>query len=133
MKTMRFIDSTWHAALDYVFGALMIGSPWLYLFADVPEAKWVAVACGVVGTGMAFITDYEAGFLKIIPYKVHLAVDVLSGLVLIAAPWVIGFTRTLVPMLIIGVLEIAIVVFSQRSAYKESMFVFGPSFGPRLR
>jgi hypothetical protein len=35
-------------------------------------------------------TDYELGLVKLIPYKVHLALDTVGALALATAPWLAG-------------------------------------------
>jgi hypothetical protein len=57
-----------------------------------PIAKWLAVATGVAAFILTLFTDHELGVVKVVSYRVHVAVDRLVGVIFIAAPFVFGFT-----------------------------------------
>ena len=48
---------------------------------------WLA-GIHVLMTGM---TDIPYGMFKVIPFRIHGAIDALAGLFLIVAPWILGF------------------------------------------
>ncbi|MGB3586873.1 MAG: SPW repeat protein, partial [Tunicatimonas sp.] len=43
---MRFISSKVHGLLDYISGALLILSPWIFGFATGSFAQWVPMLVG---------------------------------------------------------------------------------------
>ncbi|WP_207425385.1 SPW repeat protein [Pedobacter sp. SYSU D00535] len=104
---MRFISRKAHAMLDYMTGILLIAAPWLFNFADVDAAKWVAIAVGAMILVMSFITDYEGGGAKTLSMGTHLTMDVLAGIFLAASPWLFNFDEFVyLPHLIVGIFEI---------------------------
>lgn len=104
---MRFIPTRTHGVLDYVVGALLIVVPYLLGFADGTAAQWVPQLLGLVAIGGAMMTDYELGVLRVVPMPVHLGIDVASGVLLAASPWLFGFAdRVFWPHLVVGVMEI---------------------------
>lgn len=104
---MRIISRKFHAILDYMSGILLIASPWIFGFADINAAKWVAIGMGILILGMSMITDYEGGTAKIMSMSGHLTMDVIGGIFLAASPWIFGFAdQVYLPHLILGVMEI---------------------------
>lgn len=104
---MRFIPTRTHGVLDYVVGALLIVVPYLLGFADGTAAQWVPQLLGLVAIGGAMMTDYELGVMRVIPMPVHLGIDIASGVLLAASPWLFGFAdRVFWPHLVVGVMEI---------------------------
>jgi hypothetical protein len=109
------INTKTHAALDYIVGLLLIAAPWLFNFADGSAAMLVPVIAGATTIVYSLLTDYEWSLLSIIPFPFHLALDVVSALLLIASPWLFGFSgRIYWPHLTVGILEIVVVLMSRR-------------------
>lgn len=114
---MRFIGRKFHAVLDYMAGLLLIIAPWLFGFASIAPAMWVAVIVGAAIIGMSIFTDYEGGLVKVIPMATHLTMDVIAGLILAASPWLFGFADQLYwPHLILGILEVGAGLFTVTSS-----------------
>lgn len=89
----RFVSRTLHAYLDYPVAAVLIGAPFLLgLGSSGPAALWLSVATGVAALILTVLTDHETGVVKVIPYKIHVLVDGLVGVVFVASPFVLGFT-----------------------------------------
>ena len=104
---MRFISTRMHGVLDYATGLLLIVLPYVLGFADGTIAQWLPQALGVGAIVYAVFTDYELGVVRAIPMRVHLFLDIASGLLLTASPWLFGFAdRVFWPHLILGVAEI---------------------------
>jgi hypothetical protein len=104
---MRFISTKVHGILDYLSGLIIIASPWIFGFADGTAAQWVPVVVGVVLLLSSLVTNYESSVLKLIPMPMHLSLDVLAGIFLIASPWLFGFAdRVSTPHIVFGIFEI---------------------------
>ena len=89
---IRFIDKTINAYLDYTVAASLIGTPFLLgVGANNPLALWLSVATGVAALVLTVLTDHKTGLIRIIPFRMHLLVDRLVGVVFIAAPLALGF------------------------------------------
>lgn len=114
---MKFISRKTHAVLDYLVGVVLIAAPWLLGFSDNNAATWSAVGVGLVTLVMSAMTDYEGGMIKMLPMSAHLTMDLLAGIFLAASPWLFGYSdRIFLPHLIVGVMEIAVVVFTERTS-----------------
>jgi len=92
---MRFVTKQIHAYLDYPVAAALMLLPFvLGLGSANPYALYLSVATGVAALILTLLTDHQLGVYKIIPYKGHLLVDALVGIVFIAAPLVFSFKGT---------------------------------------
>jgi hypothetical protein len=105
---MRFIPTRLHGVIDYLWGLALLGAPWLFGFADVPAAKWVAIVFGLGAILYSVVTDYELGLVRILPMPLHLILDGLGGAILAASPFLFGFAdRVYLPHLLFGLFSIA--------------------------
>ena len=97
-----------HGYLDYLIGALLIGAPWLLGFARGGAETWVPVAVGATALVYSLFTDYELGLVRKIQMPVHLWLDGLAGVLLVASPWLFAFDEVVrTPHLVVGAVEIA--------------------------
>ena len=88
----RFITKTIHAYLDYPVAISLVAMPFILgLGSANPLAFWLSVATGIDAFVLTFLTDHHLGVIRVLPYKLHLAVDFLVGLVFVAAPFALGF------------------------------------------
>lgn len=96
-----------HGILDYIVGILLIAAPWLLGFADKTAATYVPVALGIGTLLYSMLTNYELGVIRVIPFSVHLGIDIAAGIFLAASPWLFGFAdRVMIPHVVVGVIEI---------------------------
>lgn len=104
---MRFISTKTHGYLDYIVGILFVAAPWIFnLDADAPEGM-IFIILGVMAIVYSLFTRYELGAIKLVPMSVHLTLDILSGILLAASPWLFGFAdKTYLPHLFFGLFEI---------------------------
>jgi len=104
---MRFLPTRLHGAIDYLWGAALLASPWLFGFADVTAAKWVAVVFGAGAILYSAFTAYELGMLRILPMSFHLMLDGAAGALLAASPFLLGFSdRVYLPHLLFGLFSV---------------------------
>ena len=105
-----------HGIIDYVAGAIIALSPWLFGFAAGGAETWVPFAVGVGGLLYSLMTNYELGVVRVIPMSTHLALDAASGLLLAASPWLFGFADAVfVPHLVLGLFEIGAAAMTRRT------------------
>ena len=110
---MRIIPTRVHGMLDYLMGAVLIIFPWL-LDLESDAAIWVPVILGAGAIAYSLLTDYELGVLRRLPMSTHLILDMLSGTVLAASPWLFGFADEVwVPHVVLGILEIGAAMMTQ--------------------
>jgi hypothetical protein len=101
-----------HGLVEYVAGALFIALP-LLLNYDSNAAKAVSIVIGVLMIAVAASTDWGLSLNNQIPKAAHFALDwVLAG-VLIASPFLFGFSGESTPTAIFiaaGVLHILLTI-----------------------
>jgi hypothetical protein len=89
---MKFITKQFHAYIDYPVALALIGLPFILgLGASNPLALYLSVATGVAALLLTAVTDHDTGILRLVPYKFHLGVDFLVGIVFIVAPFLLSF------------------------------------------
>ncbi len=86
----RPIDSTLHGVTDYTVGTLLMTAfPRIVGVEGTQSAKQIRIA-GATHAAYSTVTDYPLGIAKLIPYKVHLAIDLVGALAIGATPFVTG-------------------------------------------
>jgi hypothetical protein len=106
-----------HGVLDYVVGAILILAPFLLGFADGTAAQWVPISLGVVAVLYSLLTNYELGFLKVLPLRVHLILDQTLGAVLLTSPWLFDFSsRIMWPHLLFGMVSVVVPLLTKPPA-----------------
>lgn len=88
----RFMDQTLHSYLDYPVAFGLIAMPFLLGVGSAnPIALWLSVVTGIAALILTIFTDHQFGLVKLIPYKLHLLVDLMVGAAFVVAPFVVGF------------------------------------------
>lgn len=119
MHSIYFIPSRIYGVLDYLFGLVLISSPWAFGFADHSIATYIPVCLGAFLFVLALITNFEHGMIRMVPFSTHLAIDFISGLFLAASPWMFNFvTQVYAPHLVIGMTAVFIVAVTRREPYR---------------
>lgn len=104
-----------HGMLDYGVGLLLVIAPWLFAFSGNSPATMIMVVMGLAAIVYSLLTNYELGAVHAIPMNGHLIIDLLSGLLLVASPWLFGFAdRIAWPHVTFGLLEIGVVMLSSK-------------------
>jgi hypothetical protein len=112
---MRLISSRVHGVLDYVVAVLLILAPKLFHFEDTGAASQVPITLGVLTIIYSLLTRYELGLLKVLPFRAHLAIDAVSGLLLAVSPWLFRFAGEVwVPHVVVGLFELGTVMMTRR-------------------
>lgn len=101
------IDTKTHGYIDYIMGIFLIASPSLFNLNINGIESTIFYIAGVAVIFYSLLTNYELGLIKIIPMSGHLILDILSGILLVASPWIFDFAGIVyAPHLILGILEI---------------------------
>ena len=88
----RFVTRTIHAYLDYPVAAALIVLPFALALGDShPLALVASPVAGAAAFLLTVLTDHRLGVFRIVPYRVHLAVDLVVGLAFLALPFLFGF------------------------------------------
>ncbi|GAA4352805.1 hypothetical protein GCM10023185_12820 [Hymenobacter saemangeumensis] len=80
-----------HAIPEFTLITAFAAAPAAAGFTDDKTASTVSYA--IAGTALlsGLLTRAEWGLVKVMPYKAHLVMDVVSSLTALAAPWLFGF------------------------------------------
>jgi hypothetical protein len=85
------ISSFVHGTVEYLAAALLIAAPFLLSF-DSGAATAVSIVIGVLVLIVTACTALPTGIIKSIPVQAHAVVDYVLAAVLIASPFLFGFT-----------------------------------------
>ena len=80
-----------HGLLDYLLAALLIAAPFLIGF-DEDAATALSIAAGVAVLMLGAFTAWRTGIVKSIPPVAHAMLDYLLAALLIALPFLAGFS-----------------------------------------
>ena len=114
------IDATMHGMTDYTVGTLLMTVfPRLAGIEGTRSARQVRTA-GALHAAYSTVTSYPLGIVKLIPYRVHLAIDALGAVAIAATPFVTGQYREgrkqWAPHLGLAAFELASLVMSDPDA-----------------
>jgi hypothetical protein len=118
---MRFLNTKIHGCIDYLVGALFIAMPWILNLDPSAPAGAIFMILGVMAVIYSIFTNYELGIIRILSVKTHLLLDILSGIVLAASPWIFGFSEEVyVPHVAFGLFEIVAGLITHTKAWANS-------------
>jgi VIT1/CCC1 family predicted Fe2+/Mn2+ transporter len=80
-----------HGVLDYLLAALLIAAPFLFGF-DTDTAIAVSIVAGIAVLMLGAFTAWTTGIVKSIPPVAHAMLDYALAALLIASPFLFGFT-----------------------------------------
>lgn len=103
------LSLTMHAAAEPLLVAILIAAPFLLGFSDVGSATAVSIIAGVAILVVAMSTCWRLSVVKVIPVMVHALLDLGLGALLIASPFLFGFSDEAAPtafFIVFGLLEI---------------------------
>jgi hypothetical protein len=86
---MKPISPTLHGVLDYLTCGFFLVAPSEFDFTGT-----YAVVCYLLAGGylvISLLTNMPFGLLKVIPFWLHGKLELVSGPVFIASPWIFGF------------------------------------------
>lgn len=108
-----------HGLIEYAVGVLLIAAPFLFDFkADAAVA--VAIVAGVILIAVAASTDGPSSLVNSIPVAAHLLLDFALAAVLVAAPFLFGFSDEGAPTAFFLVLGVAHLVVTIGTRFKEA-------------
>ena len=101
-----------HGAIEYVAGALLIAAPFLLSF-DSGAATALSIIVGVVMLAVAAATEGPTSLIDQIPTAAHVALDYVLVALLIALPFLAGFSDESAPtafFIVLGVAHLLITI-----------------------
>lgn len=89
----RPVDATLHGVTDYTAAStLLTVFPRLANLEGTESGRQIRIS-GAVHGAYSTLTDYPLGVVKVIPYRMHLALDAVGALALAATPFLTGQWR----------------------------------------
>ncbi|MES2461631.1 MAG: hypothetical protein V4671_13690 [Armatimonadota bacterium] len=89
----KLISRRTHGFIEHNYIAAVATAPQIAGFED---DKTAVLACRIFSSGVlvtSLLTRAEWGMVRVIPYKVHLAIDIASSVAALAVPWLFGFAQ----------------------------------------
>ena len=118
----RWIPQDVHSVMDYVDG-LTVATGALTADEDDSVACWASLALGASVIGVSAISDYRLSLAKVIPIRMHEALDYAWGMSCIAAPFALGYwkssPRTAMTHIAVGAGAVLASLFTDYRSYKE--------------
>jgi hypothetical protein len=111
-----------HGVIEYAAGVLLIASSFLFGFED-GAATALSIVVGVVALIIAASTEGPSSLVDSIPIAVHVMLDYTLAGVLIAAPFLFGFSDESAPtgfFIVLGVAHLLITIGTRFRAAKEA-------------
>jgi hypothetical protein len=114
------IPTNIHSAVDHVVSPALIAAPTVLGLDRTSPEGIVPRANGIAAAVYSNLTDYELSVKNVIPMRLHLALDALSGATLAAVPLATGAhkrgVRHWLPHVALGAFEIGMAAFTQPEA-----------------
>ena len=82
-----------HGIADYSYVPTVMAAPKLAGFTNDTTPARLSRAFAAASLVNTLFTRAEWGVVKVMPYKAHLAVDAVTGVAALAAPWLFGFSN----------------------------------------
>jgi hypothetical protein len=117
--------------LEYLAGFLFFAAPFLFHYTDAGIATAASIVVGILFVVLAAMSSGPTGLVKQLTPAVHALLDAILAIVLIAAPFVLGFSGVTTPrnlFLIAGVIWLLVTIGSRYGARRGTEAA--PAVGP---
>lgn len=101
-----FLPFFLHGLVEYAAGAFLIVAPFVLGYED-GLATGASIVLGIAILGVAAATDSPAGLNRTIPVKAHVALDFVVVALLVASPFLLGFSDEDTPTAVFIALGVA--------------------------
>lgn len=110
-----------HGAIEYAAGVLLIAGPFIFGF-EASAAVALSIVAGVVVIAVAASTEGPSSLIDTLPIPVHLLLDYALAAVLIASPFLFGFSDESSPtafFIVLGVLHLLVTIGTRFKPARE--------------
>jgi hypothetical protein len=104
------ISLTLHAALEPLIAALLIAAPFLFGFSDQGAPTAVSIVAGIAVLLIGMSTDWRLSLIRAIPVPAHLAIDLGMAGVLVASPFLFGYSDQTAPTAFCIIMGVALLL-----------------------
>lgn len=118
MSAVRVLPWVLHEAIEYIAGVFFVLAPFIFGFSE-ESAMPVFVGAGALILAVAVLSRGPAGIARILPTRVHAALDYVLAFFLLLAPFVFGFRDVGVALSISIFLGIAHLIITLVTKFPE--------------
>ena len=123
---MKIISAQHHTIIGLVVGLALIVAPWLFGFADQGgAAMMVPIYVGIFILLSELTTTSPLSLAKLVPMRIHVILDMITGLFLVASPWIFGFSdleaNAWLPHVIVGALIVGYALMTDAAEEEASV------------
>lgn len=123
---MKPITSRVHTIIGLIVGVALLLAPMLFGFSEEGGAAVaVPMYVGIFILLSELTTTSPISPLKLIPMRIHIILDVLTGLFLLASPWLFGFAdlelNAWLPHVIVGILTAGYALLTRTTDEEPSL------------
>jgi hypothetical protein len=86
---MKFLSPKIHGILDMLVTIVLFAAPSIFRFGR--EASAISYVLGAAYVVIILATAYQYGLVKVLPFTVHGAIELILSPFLVAMPWIAGF------------------------------------------
>ena len=115
---MKILTAKTHGAIDYVVVVFLWISPSIFGLSDFVST--ITYALGGVHLVLTLLTDFQYGVVKIIPFALHGWIELVVSVILVVAPWLLGFNENPVDRFFYVGFGIAVFITWLVTDYKEN-------------
>ena len=120
---MRFLSSKVHTIIGIIVGIILLLAPSLFGFTDNAAASMVPVYVGIFIILSELTTTSRMSPFKLVPMRVHLVLDYVTGIFLALSPWLFGFSNApanaWVPHVVVGILVVGYALLTNPTVESE--------------
>lgn len=120
---MKFITSKTHIIIGLFVGVLLLLAPTLFGFTGNQTASAVPVYIGIFIILSELTTTSQLSPLKLVPMRIHIVMDYLTGIFLALSPWLFGFANApahaWVPHVVAGILTVGYALMTNPEVESE--------------
>jgi VIT1/CCC1 family predicted Fe2+/Mn2+ transporter len=112
-----------HGVLEYIVGVLFIAAPFLFGF-ESNSATAAAIVVGLLLLAFTATSALPTGLVSSITVGVHVTVDLVFAVLLVALPFVLGFRDEAAPtalFIVVGVLHLLVTIATRFSREEEEL------------
>jgi hypothetical protein len=104
-----------HGMMDYAYGLLLVLAPWIFEFSSEAAPMGIAVGMGAMALLWSVITDYPLGLAPLLPFRAHLWLDVIGGMLLTISPWMLPMSQSArVVLVVFGIISLLVPMLTRR-------------------
>jgi hypothetical protein len=108
-----------HGVIEYAAGVLFIAAPFIFGF-NSGAATALSIIVGVLVLAIAASTDGPTSLVNQIPRSAHVALDYVLAIVLVALPFLAGFSDETAPTFFFILLGVAHMLITIGTRFRKS-------------